>query len=400
MPNMGGLDVLARVKEDFPGVEVVMISGHGNIDMAVKAIKNGAFDFVEKPLSIDRVITIMGNANKISSLRQENIALKTSLFIEDQMIGESPGMKSVKDLIRQSAPSDARVMILGDNGTGKELVARQIHLQSPRAEKPFVEVNCAAIPDNLIESELFGHEKGAFTSAIARRKGKFEAANQGTLFLDEIADMSLEAQAKVLRAVQEMRFERVGGNESIEVDVRIITATNKDLKEEVRAGRFREDLFFRLNVIPIRIPSLKDRKEDIPLLLDYFLNKFQKKNGGETQGFTPESLEILKNHSWPGNIRELKNFVERVLLMTDEAQVPKEAVDFYLEKGTGVSEDSFTKEFQNMSLSDAKDKFERQFIVEKLQDNEYNLSRTAQALGIYPSNLHGKIKKFGIETTK
>jgi two-component system nitrogen regulation response regulator NtrX len=400
MPNMGGLDVLARVKEDFPGVEVVMISGHGNIDMAVKAIKNGAFDFVEKPLSIDRVITIMGNASKLSSLRQENIALKTSLFLEDQMIGESSGMKSVKDLIRQSAPSDARVMILGDNGTGKELVARQIHLQSPRADKPFVEVNCAAIPDNLIESELFGHEKGAFTSAIARRKGKFEAANQGTLFLDEIADMSLEAQAKVLRAVQEMRFERVGGNESIEVDVRIITATNKDLKEEVKAGRFREDLFFRLNVIPIRLPSLKDRKEDIPLLLDYFLRKFQKKNGGETQGFTPESLKILEEHTWPGNIRELKNFVERVLLMTDEAMIPLEAVDFYLEKGTGSEVESFTKEFQNMSLSDAKDKFEIQFIVEKLQDNEYNLSRTAQALGIYPSNLHGKIKKFGIETTK
>jgi len=400
MPNIGGLEVLSHIKENYPAIDVVMISGHGNIDMAVKAIKQGAFDFVEKPLSLERIMTILRNIQQIKQLRTENQALKQSLISEDQMIGNSQAMEKIRVLIRQSAPSDARVMILGDNGTGKELVAREIHIQSKRSSGPFIEVNCAAIPDTLLESELFGHEKGAFTSAVARKKGKLELAHQGTLFLDEIADMSLEAQAKVLRAVQEMRFERVGGTEPISVDVRILCATNKDLKDEVKQGRFREDLFFRLNVIPIRIPSLKERTEDLSPLLDYFVKKIKKKNPVPCEAFSPGALKILEGYDWPGNIRELKNFVERVLLMTDEKIISEETVSYYLEESIEDAIPSGPMREDDKTLSQAKDEFEIQFIVEKLKKNQYNLTKTSAELGIYPSNLHSKIKKFGIEIEK
>ncbi len=338
MPGMGGLDVLRAVKEEFPEVPVVMISGHATVDVAVKAVKNGAWDFVEKPLSIDKILAVVTNALKVQELKRENRELKAHLFLDDTMIGESAGMRRVKELIRQSAVVNSRVLILGENGTGKELVAREIHRQSSRARRPFVEVNCAAIPDALLESELFGHEKGSFTSAVARRKGKFEQANTGTLFLDEVADMSLSAQAKVLRAVQEGRFERIGGEGSLTVDVRIISATNKDVPTEVGAGRFREDLFYRLNVVPITVPPLRERRDDLPLLVDYFLRKFRSPAQGPIPTFSPEGFQVLADHPWPGNIRELKNYLERLSLMVDDPVIgPEDALSFL---GHGLGTDA------------------------------------------------------------
>ncbi|MBN1648925.1 MAG: sigma-54-dependent Fis family transcriptional regulator [Spirochaetales bacterium] len=399
LPNMGGIDVLKEIKSDFPEIEVVMISGHANIDLAVKAVKLGAFDFIEKPLSLDKLLNIVRNALRLDSLRKENRNLRNSLLHEDMMIGNCTEMQEIRERIEQSAASNARVLITGGNGTGKELVAREIHEKSKRAQGPFIEVNCAAIPDTLIESELFGHEKGAFTSAVARRKGKFELAHKGTLFLDEVADMSLSAQAKVLRAIQEMKFERVGGEQSIEVDVRIIAATNRDIKHEIKNGKFREDLFFRLNVVPIHVPLLKDRRDDLPLLLDYFIDKF-KVADKEKMRISPRAMKVLRAWSWPGNIRELKNFVERLTIMSDEEDISAEVAQYFLGENKGGNESPELNEYENLSLNDAKNAFERKLLVYKLEQSDYNISRTAEVLGIYPSNLHGKIKKFGIEMRK
>ena len=399
LPNMGGIDVLKEIKKDFPEVEVIIISGHANVDIAVKAVKLGAFDFLEKPLSLEKVVNIVRNALQIENLRKENKTLRNSLLIEDEMIGTGKEMTMVWERIEQSARSDAKILITGDNGTGKELVAREIHRRSARANGPFVQVNCAAIPDTLIESELFGHEKGSFTSAVAMRKGKFELAHRGTLFLDEVADMSLNAQAKVLRAIQEMRFERVGGEKSIEADVRIIAATNKDISEQIRTGRFREDLYFRLNVIPIDVPPLKDRIEDLPLLIDYFLAKYNT-NPETKRSISGEGMAALAAHPWPGNIRELKNFMERISIMTDEEVITLDIVRYYLGESTSSSKPSVLKSFETMKLNEAKEEFERLFLTEKLAENSYNISKTAQVLGIYPSNLHGKIRKYGIEVKK
>jgi len=274
LPNMGGMDVLKKIREQYPDVEVIMISGHANISLAVQATKMGAFDFLEKPLSLERTMTVVRNALAMEDLRRENRSLKKSIFMDDRMVGSSPGMMSVRGLIEQAAESDSRILILGENGTGKELVAREVHVRSARAAGPFIELNCAAIPESLIESELFGHEKGAFTSALSRRRGKLEMSNMGTLFLDEIADMSLVTQAKVLRVLQEMRFERVGAEESISVDVRVISATNKDIQEQIRKGKFREDLYFRINVVPIFLPPLRERMDDMAELVTYFMEKF------------------------------------------------------------------------------------------------------------------------------
>lgn len=404
LPKMGGMDVLKEIKKEYPIVEVIVISGHANIDMAVKAVKEGAFDFIEKPLSLERVITLIGNALALGNLKQENLHLKESLFVEDDMIGQSPSMKKIRELIRQSATSDAKVLITGDNGTGKELVAREIHRRSSRSSQAFIEVNCAAIPDTLIESELFGHEKGSFTGAQNLRRGKFETAHKGTLFLDEVADMSLSAQAKVLRAIQEMRFERVGGEQSITVDVRILAATNKDIQEEIREGRFREDLYFRLNVIPIEVPPLRERKEDIPLLINYFMKRLNSSGEGTVRSFTPEAQGFLAQYPWPGNIRELKNFTERVNIMTETDPIPVDAVRDYIDAAdtvkVAVPEKRELEEFMTMKLSDAREEFERRLITRKLEDNQYNISRAAEELGVYPSNLHGKIKKLGIEVKK
>ncbi len=400
LPHKGGIDVLKEIKELHPDLNVIVISGHANIDMAVKAVKNGAFDFLEKPLSLDKVITLVGNSLELRDLKQENKQLRASLFQEDEMIGSSPQMEAIWERIHQSAASDAKVLITGENGTGKELVAREIHRRSRRAEASFIEVNCAAIPDTLLESELFGHERGAFTSAVSRRKGKFEIAHGGTLFLDEIADMTLSAQAKVLRAIQEQQFERVGGEKSIQVDIRLLTATNKNIEEEIAAGRFREDLFFRLNVVPIRVPPLRERVADLPLLVDYFMHKYNPLPDQPPRSFTSEAMKSLKHYSWPGNIRELKNFIERINIMTDEPEISAELVSHFLQEKKMQKVPQGLQKYSDMQLNEAKAEFERTLIEQRLEHCEYNISRTAQELGIYPSNLHGKIKKYGIETKK
>ena len=397
LPNMGGIDVLKEIKKSHSRIEVIVISGHANIDIAVKAVKLGAFDFVEKPLSMEKIINLVRNALALETLKRENEDLKSNLYVDDEMIGTSPTMKIIWERIQQSADSDAKILIHGENGTGKELVAREIHRRSRRSTQPFVEVNCAAIPDTLIESELFGHEKGAFTSAISRRKGKFEIADGGTLFLDEVADMSLSAQAKVLRAIQELTFERIGGEESISVDIRLIAATNKDIQEEIRRSRFREDLFFRLNVVPIEIPPLRQRLEDLPILVDYFLKKFEPDNGSKPKTISEEGLRLLRDYQWPGNIRELKNFIERINIMVDEDVILAETVRYYLGESSGsAARYGWLQDFNEMKLNDAKNEFEKIFIEQKLEENGFNISKTAETLGIYPSNLHGKIKKLGI----
>ncbi|MBN2532061.1 MAG: sigma-54-dependent Fis family transcriptional regulator [Spirochaetales bacterium] len=397
LPNMGGIDVLKVIREKYPGIEVIMISGHANIDLAVKAVKMGAFDFLEKPLSLEKIITVVRNALKMKELMEENRDLKSTLFPDDELIGSSDAIMKIKDLINQSAATDSRILILGENGTGKELIAHEIHNKSKRTEGPFIAVNCAAIPDTLIESELFGHEKGAFTHALAQRKGKFELAHKGTLFLDEVADMSLNAQAKVLRVTQELKFERIGGEKSISADVRLIAATNKKIEQEIEAGRFRKDLFFRLNVIPIVVPPLRERKEDIDELVRFFMDKYKRDVKAETRTFSDKSLEILKKYTWPGNIRELKNFIERINIMTDEVIISPETVEKYLGRSFTQEEDTSFTGFENMKLIDAKEQFEKELIEKKLKENDYNISKAAEELGVYPSNLHGKIKKYGIK---
>lgn len=400
LPNMGGIDVLREIKQSHPEVEVIVISGHANIDMAVKAVKLGAFDFLEKPLSMDKVITLVKNALAMEDLKKENRQLKYSLFMEDPLIGSSPAMKKIRTLIDQSAASDARILIMGENGTGKELVAREIHKKSRRCDGPFVTVNCAAIPDTLLESELFGHEKGAFTGAIARRRGKFEMADEGTLFLDEVADMSSSAQAKVLRVIQELKFERIGGEKSISVDVRLIAATNKNIQEEIKKQLFREDLYFRLNVIPIIIPPLRERPEDLRELTNYFMEKFKPQKNSEKRTISNEGMKILEDYTWPGNVRELKNFIERINVMSDEEVISPETVHYFL--GEKIKEEGSwnLEEFESMKLNEAKDLFEKKLLTLKLSQNNFNISKTAEALGIYPSNLHGKIKKLGIKIQK
>jgi two-component system nitrogen regulation response regulator NtrX len=403
LPNIGGIDVLKQIKEKYPEIEVIIISGHANIDLAVKAVKIGAFDFLEKPLSLDKILTLARNTIAMNALKTENKQLKSSTLADEEMVGESEAIRKIRQTIAQSAASDAKVLITGDNGTGKELVARDIHRRSARKSQPFIEVNCAAIPDTLIESELFGHEKGSFTGAHANRRGKFESADGGTIFLDEVADMSLSAQAKVLRVIQEMSFEKVGSEKTQNVDVRVIAATNKNIKEEISKGAFREDLFFRLNVVPIYVPPLSERKTDIPLLVEHFVKLMKKAEGVSTEEFSKEALELLINYTWPGNVRELKNFVERVTIMSGEKIVGEDTAARFLNASDDIQRnwsDPLIDKFSDMKLSDAKDEFERMLLLQKLDENEYNITKAAQALGIYPSNLHGKIKKFGIEIKK
>ncbi len=397
LPNMGGIDVLKAIKKDHPDLEVIIISGHASVNLAVQAVKIGAFDFLEKPLSLEKTITVVANALKFDTLKKENRNLRQSLFTEDEMIGSSAPMQKVRELIRQSAGSGARILILGENGTGKELVAKEIHRQSGRSDGPFIEVNCASIPETLIESELFGHEKGAFTDAVGRRKGKFEAAHQGTIFLDEIADMSLHTQAKVLRVVQEMKFERVGGEEAIQVDVRLISATNKNITEEVEAGRFREDLYFRINVIPIYVAPLRERTEDLEVLIAYFMQKYKRASENAPKTVSAKAMQVLTRYPWPGNIRELKNFVERVNIMTEEQLIDPETVRSFLGNMEGKETGGIFRAYDSMQLNQARDSFEKDFLVDKLQENQNNITRASKVLGITPSSLHNKVKKYGIE---
>lgn len=395
LPGMDGIETLLKIKEWDSNIPIVMISGHGNIEIAVKAIKLGAYDFLEKPLSLERVLIVAKRALELRHLEQENKNLRADANRKFRLIGDSEKMQVLRQQIEMAAQSNSRVLILGESGTGKEIVARMLHAKSQRAKGPFVEVNCAAIPQELIESELFGHEKGAFTGATERKIGKFELADNGTLFLDEIGDMTLQTQAKVLRAIETQSFQRVGGSKNIKVDVRIIAATNKDLLEEIKKGSFREDLYFRLNVIPISIPPLKERRSDIPQLIRHFIELFSLENGVKQKDVDAKVVEMFQDYNWPGNIRELKNAVERMMIMTQSHKITE--ADVYEMNIFRLP--MINKEYDYFSfktLKDARDAFERDFIIEKLKENNWNISKTSDAIAVERSNLHKKIKAYGI----
>lgn len=389
MSGMDGIQTMKELREDSADLPVIMISGHANIELAVKATKIGAYDFLEKPLSMEKVLLAVTRALEKRSLELENKALRENLGRKSKLVGDSAKMNQLREQIRMAALSNSRVLILGESGVGKELVARLLHENSTRAAKPFVEVNCAAIPQELIESELFGHEKGSFTGAFEKKQGKFELADGGTLFLDEIGDMSLQTQAKVLRVIETQEFQRVGGSKNIKVDVRIVSATNKDLAEEVKGGTFREDLFFRLNVIPIKVPTLSERVEDIPALVEHFFDAFAAEYRQQPKKITSEAVKALQKYAWPGNIRELKNVLERLVIMTTTKTITHNEI--FMPETSGSDYFSFNK------LKDAREAFEKDFIREKLEANSWNISRTAEVLDMERSNLHRKIKAYDIK---
>ncbi len=399
LPGMDGLATLARMRERQIDVQVVVISGHGNIESAVRAIKMGAFDFVEKPLSLEKTVLVVRNALRQRRLEVENQALRAKVDAQHTMVGESYAMTKLREQVAMAAPTNGRVLILGENGTGKELVARTIHSMSRRRAGPFVEVNCAAIPEELIESELFGHVRGAFTGAVADRRGKFEAAHGGTIFLDEIADMSLKTQAKVLRVLQEQVMEAVGGSTRIRVDARVLAATNKDLPTEIRAGRFREDLYFRLNVVPIFVPPLRERQEDIALLADHFMAMLGREYGRRPKTFEPDAIIALQQYAWPGNVRELRNLVERLMIMVPGDRISSRDLSF-LDLGAGSVLTQPQPVAATAPLHDARDQFEREYILRALAAQQGNISRTAEVLGVERSNLYRKMRSFGINPPK
>jgi two-component system nitrogen regulation response regulator NtrX len=392
LPGVDGLETLEKIRDAEEAPEVIMISGHGTIETAVRATKLGAFDFLEKPLSLEKTLILVKNAAEAKRLRGENRDLKKQLIAKSVIVGESIPMKALRQQIGLMAPTNGRVLIYGESGTGKELVAHAIHAQSPRKESMFVEVNCAAIPEDLIESELFGHRKGSFAGATAEKGGKFQKANSGTLFLDEVGDMSLKTQSKVLRTLDEQRFTPVGGDDSITVDVRVIAATNKDLEEEISKGNFREDLFYRLNVIPFFVPPLRERKEDIPLLARYFLKEFSATYGRRPREITDDAIEALMRYSWPGNVRELRNVMERIVIMNPTA--------FKLDRKhlpPLVYRDGSRRPLGDAStLHQARAAYERDYILKKLDENHGNVSRTAEVLGLERSHLYRKMKSLGI----
>jgi len=394
MPGRDGVEILEEMQRAWPGLPVVMMSGHGTIETAVRATQLGAFDFLEKPLSVEKLLLTIRHALERARLERENRRLRAEAVRAHEILGESAVIQKLKEQIRVAAPTNGWVLITGENGTGKELVAKQVHVQSKRADQPFVEVNCAAIPEELIESELFGHEKGAFTGAIAQKRGKFELADKGTIFLDEIADMSLRTQAKILRILQEHKFERVGGTETIEVDVRVIAATNKSLEKAIQEGSFREDLFYRLNVIPFHVPPLRERREDIPVLAAAFVAEFCADSGSEPKTITPRALAALQGYHWPGNVRELRNLMERLVLLTAGPKLRPE--DLPEEIRTGVR----TEDLEGASLESARRSFERDFIRERLRENGWNISRTAEAIGIARESLSRKLRQFGIRVPR
>jgi two-component system, NtrC family, nitrogen regulation response regulator NtrX len=396
LPDVDGIDLLERIKSLYQDVAVIMISGHGSIDIAVKSTKLGAYDFIQKPLAMERIITSVNNALEHSRLRKENIKLRKEFHLDDEMVGNSPRIEEIREIIETAAKTNARVFITGDSGTGKELVARAIYYRSRRSDRPFVKVNCAAIPNELIESELFGHEKGAFTGAINRRMGKFEIANKGTMFLDEVCDMSASAQSKVLRVLQENQFERVGGNETITVDVRVIAATNVDVKKAVEEGTFREDLFYRLNVIPIHMPALAERMDDFPLLVNYFLERFSEEHGIGLKQIDDGGMKELSRHTWPGNVRELKNVIERLSIMVPGETICRDDIRKHLEAYD--YDDLMTKDIS--SLKKAREEFEKDLIIRVLKKNDKNVTVTSKELGIERTNLHRKIKQYNINIDK
>ena len=403
MPEMDGLETLRRVKEFVPTTQVMMISGHGSIETAVKAIKLGAYDYIEKPLSLENVTFRVKQALEQYRLAQENRALRSKVERKFELVGQSPVMQRLRELIATAGPTNSRVLIGGENGTGKELVARAIHLHSPRVDHPFVAVNCAAIPETLIESELFGHEKGSFTGAISMKRGQFEQANGGTLFLDEIGDMSLSTQAKVLRALQEQQFTRVGGTKLMKVDVRVLAASNKDLEKEIGKGQFREDLYYRLNVVPIVVPPLRERREDIPALVQHFMRLHAEEQGLRMKDVSPEAMGVFQQYDWPGNIRELRNLIERLMIMVPGFTIEAAQATLSLQgRTTGVVPTNtasatplLSKSYD--SLRDARNAFEKEYISRKLREHHWNISRTADDLKIERSHLHRKIKLLDVE---
>jgi len=395
MPDIDGIETLKRIRELYPSVQVIMISGHGTIENAVRATKLGAYDFIEKPLSLEKVLLSVNNALKYNKMETELDLFKERDRQRYQITGHGQAITDLKKQIEIVAPSDAWVLIVGENGTGKELVAHTIHRLSRRKDKPLIEVNCAAIPEDLIESELFGHEKGSFTGATTMKTGKFDQANSGMLFLDEIGDMSLKAQSKVLRILQEQRFERVGGSRTIKVDVRVIAATNKNLEEEITKGTFRDDLYFRLNVIPIRVPPLRERVDDMQELVDELLDEFSLDTKKERKFLSHEALELLKKYSWPGNIRELKNLVERMAIMYPGKVIDAKDIPFPFNTSR-IEESKLDSFFTFDSFKEAREMFERDFIASKLEQFGGNISKTAEAIGVERSNLHKKIKLYGL----
>ena len=400
MPDgIDGIETLTRIKQRYPFLPVIMMSGHGTIETAVKATKLGAYDFIEKPISLDKLILSINNAIEHSRLKQEIDLIKEKEESRYRIIGHSKAIREMMDQIRIVAPTDVCVLITGENGTGKELVAHNIHALSKRRNKPMIEINCAAIPDELIESELFGYEKGAFTGANSMKKGKFDLAHHGTIFLDEIGDMSLKAQSKILRILQEKRFERVGGSSPIEVDVRVIAATNKNLQEEIKKGRFREDLYFRLNVVPIRVPPLRERIEDIPELIEWFVKEFSMSTNLEPKIFSEESINMLQQYSWPGNVRELKNLVERLMIMIPEDIIEPRHIPPPYNSQKSRDDKEIDQLFKITSLKEAKNRFEKLFIENKLREFNGNISQTAEAINVERSYLHKKIKQYGIDVS-
>jgi len=398
LPGIDGIDVLKAVKQEYPQIQIIMMSGHGTIETAVKATKLGAFDFIEKPLSLEKVVLIVKHALDLVRLEEENKLLKQKAHYDYELVGQSRAIKELKEVIKIVAPTNAWILIMGENGTGKELVARSIHLQSRRVKRPLIEVNCAAIPEELIESELFGHEKGAFTGATAKKRGKFELAHEGTIFLDEVGDMSAKAQAKILRILQEKKFERVGGAKILETDVRVLAASNKDLEKEMEEGRFRQDLYYRLHVIPLTILPLRERKEDIFPLIEHFTREFSLKEGIAPKTMTDEAATLMMEHNWPGNVRELKNIIERLVIMVPSEVIDAKDIPLFV-KEEGVSNDNHAL-FSQQSYRAARLAFERQFITKKLEENEWNVSKTADSIGLERSNLHRKIKVHGLEGKK
>lgn len=403
MPELDGLETLRRVKEFVPTMQVMMMSGHGSIETAVKAIKFGAYDFIEKPLSLENVMLRVRHALAQYRLEQENRTLRTKVQQKFELVGQSPAMQQMRQLIETAGPTNSRVLIEGESGTGKELVARAIHMHSSRAEHPFVAVNCAAIPETLIESELFGHEKGAFTGATTMKRGQFEQADKGTLFLDEIGDMSLTTQAKVLRALQEQQFTRVGGTKLMKVDVRVLAASNKNLEKEIGRGLFREDLFYRLIVVPIAVPPLRERREDIPLLVSHFMKLHVQEQGLRMKELSVEAMAMLQQYEWPGNIRELRNLIERLMIMVPDPVIDGSQAAMALQGRTagpanvGLQSTMPLLSKSYDSLRDARNAFEKEYISRKLRAHHWNISRTADDLKIERSHLHRKIKLLDVE---
>jgi two-component system nitrogen regulation response regulator NtrX len=394
MPGLDGIDTLQEIKKNNPFIQVIIITGHGTIETAVKATKIGAYDLIEKPLSIDKIILAINNALNYRRLEEENRYLRKKMIEKNSISGNSPPIQLLKKQVAVAAPTDTWILIKGENGTGKELMARTIHQLSRRVDQPMITVNCAAIPEELIESELFGHEKGAFPGATVKKRGKFELANGGTIFLDEIGDMSLKTQSKMLRVLEEQKFNRLGGNRTITVDVRVIAATNKELEKEIEEGTFREDLFYRLNVVPIEVPALRSRIEDIPLLVDIFFEEIAKQTQKEKKKMTPGALDLLRYYAWPGNVRELKNLVERLAIMVGKEIIDVGDLPEPYNPAAGLEAVLGESELLAIdNLKEAKKVFEREYIQKKLEENKNNITRTAEILGVGRSYLHKKIKE-------